>query len=75
MVMIHYICGNNLNVKRALLHKFIKKCIEKNIGILKADTFEFMDNNVLFEKEGFRLIKKERLAKNLVQLWYELYIN
>lgn len=71
-VMIHYITANSIETKKLLLNKFIIKCKEEKIACIRTDTFEFMKNNYFFKKEGFILIKKDKITNSLEKLWYEL---
>lgn len=74
-IMLHYVAGKNITIKKKLLDRLIKLCKIKNISSLKTDTFEFMENNQLFKSSGFKLTKKEKLTKNLEVLWYELNLH
>ena len=51
---------------------FIKECKLKKINRLITDCFEFMENNNFFKSNGFTLLKKENITKNLEMIWYEL---
>jgi hypothetical protein len=70
--MIHYITAKKFKVKEELLKRFIKESKFRKINKIITDTFEFMGNSTLFKSKGFILTKKEKLAKNLEMLWYEL---
>ena len=70
--MIHYISAKKMEIKKALLNRFIKECKMHNITEVIADSFEFMENDSLFRTNNFILIKKEKLTSNLELLWYKL---
>jgi len=71
---IDYISGNNLEIKRDLIKKFIEECKERKVKKIIADSFEFMQNDIIFRETGFKLFKKEKFD-NLELLWYELEID
>ena len=73
--MIHYINAKEDGLKERLLKRFIKECKSKNITEVITDTFEFMKNNAFFKSQGFTLMKKESLTKNLEILWHKLDLN
>ena len=70
--MIHYVSGDSFETKKKLLQKFIYECKNMKIDSIITDSFEFMENNTLFMKNGFMVVKKENITKNLEMLWYEL---
>lgn len=70
--MIHYITGDCIKTKKQLLKKFIHECKEKRLVYVKADTFEFMENNRLLKEKGFVLTQKEKITNRLELLWYKL---
>lgn len=72
--MIHYITADSIKIKKLLLTSFINLCRKEKISCIKTDSFEFMENNEFFKKEGFILVKKEKISDNLEMLWYELHI-
>ena len=73
--MIHYINAKENELKERLLKRFIKECKSRNITRITTDTFEFMKNNAFFKSQGFTLMKKESLTKNLEILWHKLDLN
>jgi len=72
VAVIHYIHGETMIIKKILLKHFISECKRRKIAHIRADSFEFMANDALFKEEKFILVKKEKIAKNLELLWYEL---
>ncbi|MBR9676638.1 hypothetical protein GOV04_00665 [Candidatus Woesearchaeota archaeon] len=70
VVMIHYLSGNDITAKKALLKQFTEECKKRKIREIIADTFEFMQNNQIFKTKGFILTKKEKITENLELLWY-----
>ena len=68
--IIHYISGNNVEIKRDLIRRFIEECKERNITKIIADSFEFMQNDIIFKETGFKIFKKEKFD-NLELLWYK----
>lgn len=70
--MIHYITAKKQGVEEKLLKRFIEECKFKNITKIRADAFEFMDNNEFFKSHNFVFMRKENVAPNLEMLWYEL---
>lgn len=70
--MIHYITGDCIKTKKQLLKEFIHDCKEKNLSYVKADTFEFMENNRLLKEEKFILTRKEKITSRLELVWYTL---
>tara|TARA_Y100000310_G_scaffold177051_1_gene177155 strand:- start:9393 stop:9857 length:465 start_codon:yes stop_codon:yes gene_type:complete len=72
--VIHYINGANKEIKKVLLEEFIDSCRKRKMNIIKADSFEFMENNEIFKEEGFVFTKKEKIAENLEMLWYDFHI-
>jgi N-acetylglutamate synthase-like GNAT family acetyltransferase len=69
--MIHYLASKKKKAKSELLKSFVKECKRKNLKKIIADTFEFMDNKDFFQTNGFKLIRKEKIADKLEMLWYE----
>ena len=67
---IDYMSGNNLEIKRDLIRRFIEECKERNITKIIADSFEFMQNDIIFKETGFKIFKKEKFD-NLELLWYK----
>jgi len=70
---IDYISGNKLEIKRDLIKKFIEECKERKVKKIIADSFEFMQNDIIFRETGFKIFKKEKFD-NLELLWYKLEI-
>ena len=70
--MIHYVTARKHDAQEKLLNRFIEECKFKNIKKIRADAFEFMDNNEFFKSHNFVFTRKEKLAPNLEVLWYEL---
>lgn len=70
--MIQYISAKSDEVRKGLLDSFIKECKLKKINRLITDSFEFMGANNFFKSNGFKLLKKENITKNLEMIWYEL---
>ena len=68
--IIHYISSNNVEIKRDLIRRFIEECKERNITKIIADSFEFMQNDIIFKETGFKIFKKEKFD-NLELLWYK----
>ena len=73
--MVHYITANKIEIKKALLEKFIRKCKLENIKKIITDTFEFMENKDFFESNKFILATKEKVTSNLETRWYKLNLN
>ncbi len=70
--MIHYVNAKKHDMEEKLLNRFIEECKFKDINKIRADAFEFMDNNEFFKSHNFVFVRKEKLAPNLEMLWYEL---
>jgi N-acetylglutamate synthase-like GNAT family acetyltransferase len=73
-VFLHYVNGNSKKIKKKLVKYFEKECKKLNIQKIKTDTFEFMENKLIFEEESFKFIKSEKITEDLEILWYEKII-
>lgn len=74
-IYLDYVTGNNINTKKLLLDKFIEESKKNNMKYIKADTFDFFENKILYEQKGFKLIKQENITPNLEILWLKLDLN
>lgn len=68
---IHYVQGK-LETKKALLSHCIAACKKQRLTSIEADTFEFMENNILLQESGMTLLRKEPLTESLDKLWYSI---
>jgi len=69
---IHYINGENKEIKKSLLQAFIISCKNKNMRYILTDSFEFMENDSILKEKGFNLDNKEKVNENLIMLWRKL---
>lgn len=72
-VFLHYISGD-LEIKKKLVNHFEEKCKKLGIQKIRTDTFKFMENKLIFEEEGFKFVRPEKVTEDLEMLWYEKII-
>jgi len=70
--MIHYINGENKEIKKSLLQAFIIACKNQKMDYIIADSFEFMENDEILKEKGFNLYGKEKVNETLITLWRKL---
>jgi len=73
--VIHYINGENKEVKKSLLQAFIIVCKNQDMLYILADSFEFMENDAILKEKGFNLDNKEKINETLIMLWRRLELN